>query len=83
MFSFKQNKRVLLHERKKHTDRRVASRGGGVDRQTATCENITFPILRMRSVNIFQFITIFFQSNYFGRSFEKSFSDMEPFNCVV
>ena len=41
------NKNVLLRERKRHTDRRVASPGGGVDRQTDgwtdTCENITFP----------------------------------------
>ena len=45
------NKKVLLRERKRHTDRRAASLGGGVDRQTDgrmdgwtdTCENITFP----------------------------------------
>ena len=28
------NKKVLLRERKRHTDRRVASPEGGVDRQT-------------------------------------------------
>ena len=48
------NKKALLRERKRHTDRRVASPVGGVDRQTDgwtdTCENITFPILGMRSV---------------------------------
>ena len=37
------NKKVLLREGKRHTDRRVASRRGGADRQTDTCENITFP----------------------------------------
>ena len=41
------NKKVLLRERKRHTDRRVGSPGGGVDRQnhrhTDTCENITYP----------------------------------------
>ena len=41
------NKKVLLRERKRHTDRHVASPGGGVDKQmdgrTDTCENITFP----------------------------------------
>ena len=41
------NKKVLLRKSKRHTDRRVASPGGGVDRQnhrrTDTCENITFP----------------------------------------
>ena len=48
------NKKVLLRKCKRHTDRCVASPGGAVDRQnhrrTDTCENITFPILRMRSV---------------------------------
>ena len=44
------NKKVLLRERKRHTDPRVASPGGGcgqtdgwMDGWTDTCENITFP----------------------------------------
>ena len=45
--NLKGNKKVLLRECKRHTDRRVASPGGGVDRQTDgwtdMCENITFP----------------------------------------
>ena len=45
--NFKANKKVLLRKRKRHTDRHVASPGGGEDRQnrrrTDTCENITCP----------------------------------------
>ena len=41
------DKKVFLRQSERHTDRRVASPGGGVDRQTDgwtdMCENITFP----------------------------------------
>ena len=48
-FDWSENKKVLLRERKRHTDRRVAVRwgcgqtDGWMDGWTDTCENITFP----------------------------------------
>ena len=53
------HKKVLLRERKRHTDRRVTSpaeRGGGVDRQTdgqSCVKTLLSPILRMRLAKIF------------------------------
>ena len=57
------NKKVLLRERKRHTDCRVVSPGGGVDRQMdgwmngwmdgqTRVKTLPSPILRMRSVII-------------------------------
>ena len=52
-FCHLKNKKILLRERKRHTDRRLASPGRGVDRQTdgqTRVKTLPSPILRMRSV---------------------------------